>query len=46
MAFKPITNPRGSIIRGKNGKAELIWNAGLRPENERNAQQEAGDHRQ
>ena len=31
MAFKPITNPRGVIIRGKNGKAELIWNAGCAP---------------
>ena len=31
MAFKPITNPRGAIIRGKNGKAELIWNAGCAP---------------
>lgn len=31
MAFKPITNPRGAIIQGKNGKAELIWNAGCAP---------------
>ena len=31
MAFKPITNSRGAIIRGKNGKAELIWNAGCAP---------------
>ena len=31
MAFKPITNPRGAIVRGKNGKAELIWNAGCAP---------------
>lgn len=31
MAFKPITNPRGAILRGKNGRAELIWNAGCAP---------------
>ena len=31
MAFKPITNPRGAIIQGKNGKAQLIWNAGCAP---------------
>lgn len=31
MAFKPIKNPRGAIIQGKNGKAQLIWNAGCAP---------------
>ena len=31
MAFKPITSPRGAIIQGKNGKVELIWNAGCAP---------------
>ena len=31
MAFKPITNPRGVIIQGKNGKVQLIWNAGCAP---------------
>lgn len=31
MAFKPIESPRGVIIQGKNGKAELIWNAGCAP---------------
>lgn len=31
MAFKPITNPRGSIIQGKNGKVQIIWNAGCAP---------------
>ena len=27
MAFKPITNPRGSIIQGKNGKVQLVWSS-------------------
>lgn len=31
MAFKPIKTPRGAIIQGKNGKAQLIWNAGCAP---------------
>lgn len=31
MAFKPIKNPRGATIQGKNGKAQLIWNAGCAP---------------
>lgn len=31
MAFKPITNPRGAIIQGKNGRAQLIWNNGCAP---------------
>lgn len=31
MAFRPITNPRGTIIQGRNGRAELIWNAGCAP---------------
>ena len=31
MAFKPIKKPRGAIIQGKNGKAQLIWNAGCAP---------------
>lgn len=31
MAFKQITNPRGSIIQGKNGKVQIIWNAGCAP---------------
>lgn len=26
MAFKPIETPRGSIIQGPNGKAEIKWN--------------------
>ncbi len=29
MAFKPIETPRGSIIQGPNGKAELRWNPGF-----------------
>lgn len=31
MAFKPITNPRGAIIQGKNGRVQLIWNNGCAP---------------
>ena len=31
MASKPIKTPRGAIIQGKNGKAQLIWNAGCAP---------------
>lgn len=27
MAFKPITNLRGSIIQGKNGKVQLVWSS-------------------
>lgn len=27
MAFKPITTPRGSIIQGAHGKAELKWDS-------------------
>lgn len=26
MAFKEITTPRGTIVQGLNGKAELKWN--------------------
>lgn len=26
MAFKEITTPRGTIVQGSNGKAELKWN--------------------
>lgn len=26
MAFKEITTPRGTIVQGPNGKAELKWN--------------------
>ena len=26
MAFKPIETPKGSIIQGPNGKAEIKWN--------------------
>ena len=31
MAFKPIKTPRGAIIQGKNGRAQLIWNNGAAP---------------
>ena len=29
MGFKPIETPRGSLIQGPNGKAELKWNPGF-----------------
>ena len=31
MAFKEITTPRGVIIQGKNGKAELKWDSSFVP---------------
>ena len=31
IAFKPITTPRGSIVEGPNGKAQLVWNVGAAP---------------
>jgi hypothetical protein len=31
MAFKPITTPKGSIIQGTNGKAELRWSSDFAP---------------
>ena len=31
MPFQPRANPRGAIIQGKNGKAQLVWNSGCAP---------------
>ena len=31
MAFKEITTPKGVIIQGKNGKAELKWDPSFVP---------------
>lgn len=31
MAFKPITTPRGCIVQGPNGKAEIVWSRGAAP---------------
>lgn len=35
MAFKEITTPKGIIIQGKNGKAELKWDPSFVPKTNR-----------
>ena len=29
MAFTPITAPQGSVVMGRNGKAEIVWSSGF-----------------
>lgn len=31
MAFKEITTPRGTIVQGANGKAQIVWSKDFAP---------------